>query len=263
MQLTWLDSNSWLFQIAHKNILLDPWLVGNLVFAQQDWLFKGEKQRKYTLPDPIDLILLSQGLEDHAHPPTLKQLDRTIPVVASPNGAKVAQDLGYTQVTPLEHGASYTLEDAVKIQAFPGAPIGPTLVENGYLLTDLTSQNTLYYEPHGYHSPTLKEVAPVDVVITPVTNLTLLQLFPILKGQDSTLQVCQWLNPQVILPTAGAAEIEYEGVLTALIREVGTIEAFCAMLNQNNLKTQVITPSPAEAIDLNLQPSRNTTVYDN
>jgi L-ascorbate metabolism protein UlaG (beta-lactamase superfamily) len=121
MKLTWLDNNSWLMEISGKRILLDPWLVGSLVFGNLEWLFNGVKSKTYELKDPIDLILLSQGLEDHAHIPTLKELDHTIPVVASPNGAKVVQELGYTEVHSLSHGESYTLDETVKIKAFPGS----------------------------------------------------------------------------------------------------------------------------------------------
>ena len=101
MFLTWFDSNSWLLEIGGKRILIDPWLVGSLIFSNLDWLFKGSRSQNRPIPDNIDLILLSQGLEDHAHPPTLQVLDHSIKVVASPNAAKVIQQLGYTQVTVL------------------------------------------------------------------------------------------------------------------------------------------------------------------
>ena len=32
MYLTWLDSNSWLIEMGGKRVLLDPWLVGSLIF---------------------------------------------------------------------------------------------------------------------------------------------------------------------------------------------------------------------------------------
>ncbi|MEM1369418.1 MAG: MBL fold metallo-hydrolase, partial [Cyanobacteria bacterium P01_H01_bin.15] len=32
MHLTYLDSNSWLIELAGQQILLDPWLVDDLVF---------------------------------------------------------------------------------------------------------------------------------------------------------------------------------------------------------------------------------------
>ena len=104
MQLTWLDNNSWLMEISGKKILLDPWLVGSLVFGNLEWLFKGTKSKNYDIGQSIDLIVLSQGLDDHAHIPTLKELDHNIPVVASPNAAKVVEELGYTDIHTLSHG---------------------------------------------------------------------------------------------------------------------------------------------------------------
>ncbi len=253
MYFTWLDSNSWLIEIGGKRILLDPWLVGPLVFGNLPWLFKGQRTTPRSIPENIDLILLSQGLEDHAHPPTLKQLDRNIPVVASPNAAKVVQELGYTQITALEHGETFTLANQVEIKAFPGSPIGPTLVENGYLLKELERGYTLYYEPHGYHSSFIKEAAPVDVVIAPIVSLQLLWLAPIIKGSKSALKACQWLQPQVILPTAAGGDVVFEGLLTPWISDIGTIEDFRALLAQNNLSTKVIEPKPGETFELELE----------
>src|SRR5690349_12687127 len=113
MHLTWLDSNSWLIEIAGKRILLDPWLVGALTFSNLDWLFKGTRPQERPIPEKIDLILLSQGLEDHTHPPTLQRLDRQIPVVGSLSAAKVVQKLGYTSVTALSHGETFTFNHQI------------------------------------------------------------------------------------------------------------------------------------------------------
>ncbi len=253
MYLTYLDSNSWLIEIAGKRILLDPWLVGPLVFGNIDWLFKGTRPKERPIPDNIDLILLSQGLEDHAHPPTLKQLDRNIPVVGSPNAAKVVQELGYTSITSLGHGESFTLNQSVEIKAVPGSPIGPTLLENGYLLKELASGFTIYYEPHGYHSPSLKQFAPVDVVITPIIDLVLPIVGPFIKGTKSALEVAQWLQPQVMLPTAAGGDVEFEGLLIKLLRAVGSAAEFQATLEQNHLKTRVIEPTPGSRFELPLE----------
>ena len=64
MYLTYLDSNSWLVEMGGQNILIDPWLVGSLTFGNLDWLFKGSRPQERPIPEKIDLILLSQGLED-------------------------------------------------------------------------------------------------------------------------------------------------------------------------------------------------------
>lgn len=257
MQLTWLDSNSWLLEIASKRILIDPWLVGNLVFGNLGWLIKGVKNQKRPIPSHLDLILLSQGLEDHAHPETLKHLDRHIPVVASPNAAKVVNRLGYQQVTSLKHGETFTLGEVVEIQAVPGSPIGPQLVENGYIVRELATGHSLYYEPHGYHSPILKEMSPIDVVIAPIVDLRIPLLGPVIKGQKNALEVCQWLKPRVILPTAAGGDITFEGLLVALLGDEGSVSEFEQLLAENQLSTQVVAPQPGEPITLELAKPRS------
>ena len=252
MNLTYLDSNSWLIEIDGKRILLDPWLVGELIFANSPWLFRGKKNNPQPIPKNIDLILLSQGLEDHAHPPTLKALDRNIPVIASPNGAKVVRDLGYTSVTTLEHQSSFNLEESIEIEAVPGSPIGPTLVENGYIIKGLKSGKNIYYEPHGYHDDSLNEAAPIDVIITPIINLKLPLLGAVIKGQESALQVCKQLKPQVILATAAGGDIAYEGIITSVLTADGTVEKFNRLLTENNLTTRAVDPQSGETIELAL-----------
>ncbi len=255
MYLTWLDSNSWLIELAGKRILLDPWLVGDLVFGDNlAWLFKGYRQQERLIPADLDLILLSQGLADHAHPATLQQLDKSIPVVGSPSAAKVAQALGYRQVTTLAHGESFTLDNQVTIQARPGAPVGPGTLENGYWLKEAATGVTLYYEPHGFHAPSLKELAPIDVVITPLIDLALPLLGPIIKGTESALQLAQWVNPQVILPTAAGGDISFEGLLLTLLKAVGTTDEFRAKLAQHQLTAQVLEPKPGNRVEIPIRP---------
>ncbi|MBD2460671.1 MBL fold metallo-hydrolase [Oscillatoria sp. FACHB-1407] len=253
MYLTWLDSNSWLIEMGNKRILLDPWLVGNLVFGNMPWLFQGMRSQPRPIPEVIDLILLSQGLEDHAHPDTLKQLDRSIPVVASPNAAKVVQELGYSQITSLAHGESYMLTDSVTIQAFPGSPIGPFLTENAYLLREASSGQTLYYEPHGYHAEAVRAIAPVDVVITPMVSLEVPLLGAIIQGHKTALQVAQWLRPQVMLPTAAGGDISFTGFLNSVLRGSGSIADLRTQLAENGLTTQVIEPKPGDRLEISLE----------
>ncbi|MBE9214364.1 MBL fold metallo-hydrolase [Plectonema cf. radiosum LEGE 06105] len=253
MYLTYLDSNSWLVEIGGQNILIDPWLVGSLTFANLDWLFKGSRPQERAIPEKIDLILLSQGLEDHAHPPTLKQLDRNIPIVASANAAKVVNQFNYQQVNTLAHGEKFTLNGNVEITATPGSPIGPTLVENGYLLKELESGFTLYYEPHSYHSELLKKSAPVDVVITPLIDLGLPFIGPIIKGKEKALEVAKWLEPQVMLPTAAGGDVMFEGLLMNLIKPEGTVEDFRSLLQQHNIAAEVLEPKSGDRTQLNLK----------
>jgi L-ascorbate metabolism protein UlaG (beta-lactamase superfamily) len=255
MYLTWLDSNSWLIEMGSKRILLDPWLVGPLVFGNAPWLFKGERNQPQSIPDNIDLILLSQGLEDHAHPQTLKALNREIPVVASPNAAKVVRGLGYSQVTELPHGTTHTIGD-LQIRALPGSPIGPSLVENAYILQDTAAQTSLYYEPHGFHSSTLTEFAPVDVVVTPIINLTLPLLGPIIKGQQSAMDAAKMLRPRFILPTAAGGDVSFDGLLLKLLRAEGSADDLRQSLAAANLEAELLEPRPGDRTFVDLRPAQ-------
>ncbi|AFY93959.1 MBL fold metallo-hydrolase [Chamaesiphon minutus] len=249
MQLTWLDSNSWLIELGGKNILLDPWLVGNLSFGDLPWLFLGSKTIDRPIPANIDLILLSQGLPDHAHIPTLEVLDRSIPVVGSPSAAKVVQKLGYQQVTALAPGESYRFAQ-IDIKAVPGSPVGPTAIENGYILrADGTS---LYYEPHGYHSPTLSQEPEIDIVITPLIDLKLPLLGPVIKGKASAIALCELLKPKFIVPTAAGGDIKFEGLLMSILTAEGTVAEFADLLTSKSLATKTIDPQPWQPFSLEL-----------
>ncbi len=250
MQLTYFGANSWLWQWEDQNILVDPWLVGDLVFGNLTWLFRGTRRENLPkLPERIDLILLSQGLEDHAHKPTLKTLNKSIPVIGSPKAAEVTKDLGFENVTSLSHGQSYTWQDQIEILALPGALTGLEK-ENAFVLTALQRQQRLYYEPHGFPPEEVKQYAPVDVVINPLVNLELPLAGPIINGRNSAIELAQWLKPQAIVGTASGGDIDYEGVLLSLLKTGGSVEEVRSHLQQNNLNTEIIEPQQGQPITL-------------
>lgn len=253
MELTYFGANSWLLEFGQNRILIDPWLVDSLVFGNLPWFFKGDKPPALdALPDKIDLILLSQGLEDHAHKPTLEKLDKTIPVVTAPSGRKVVEGLGYTQVTTLNFTETFTLGNKIEIRALPGAPIGPLVQENAYLITEFSSKTSLYYEPHGYPPAELKDYAPIDVVISPVVTLAVPILGAIIQGYKTALPLAQLAKPKVFLPTATGDNVTYHGLLNSLLRTTGTIDELRSQLQHHNLSTQLIEPQPGKALQLQL-----------
>lgn len=268
MKLTWFDANTWLIEAAGKRVLVDPWFVDDLTFGNLPWLVRGIKSDPLPIPSKIDLILLSQGLADHAHPPTLKQLDKTIPVMASPDGATVARSLGFEQVTALKHGDLATLSDkTVTVQTFIGAIVGMNKKENAYVLTfsadssnadeedTATNLNStrLYYEPHGYpDTKHLKDLGHVDVVITPLANITLMGLAPVVRGGGVALQLAELLEPQVMLPTAEAGKVSYDGLIAGAIKTAGGADEVRSQLVAKGFKTQVIQPVSGETLELAL-----------
>lgn len=253
MYLTWYDGNSWLIELAGYRLLVDPWLMGPLVFGNAPWFFQGRHREPPTIPAQIDAIVLSQGLPDHTHPPTLRHLDRTIPVIASPSAAQVVQSLDFAHVTALAPGESFTFRGAIAITATAGAIVGPTARENGYVLRSLTNQpngdpHSLYYEPHGYADPKLAHLAPVDVAIAPLISLSV-GMFPILRGMEVALALAQVLRPQVMLSTAGSGgNVVYDGLLAAALRSRGSLADFQTHLAATGLTTQVLRAVPGERL---------------
>jgi L-ascorbate metabolism protein UlaG (beta-lactamase superfamily) len=250
LYLTWFDGNSWMIEMAGSRILLDPWLVGELVFGGAPWFFRGTHASSWQLPQEVDLILLSQGLPDHTHPETLQQLDKNIPVVGSPNAAKVVQQLGFKTVTSLSPGESFCWQEKLEIAAFPGSPIGPTLVENAFVLKDLKSQGSLYYEPHGYHSAAVKTMAPVDVIITPLVDLALPVVGSLIRGGERALVLAQWLQPQIMLPSAAGGEVQYTGLLNSILSLKGSVATFRDRIRTVLPDCQVIDPKVGDRMQL-------------
>ena len=253
MFTTWLDNNSWLWEIADQKILVDPWLIGALTFGNADWLFKGEKTQTVPLPNDVDFILLTQGLPDHAHPETLQALDKSIPVVGSPNAAKVVREFGFTDVTALDHGESVTRGGAT-VKAVQGSPIGPTLLENGYIVTEIATGFKLFYEPHGYHPESLKQEAPIDVVLTPMLTLSLPLVGPVIRGLKSAQELADWLQPQVMLPTTDAQETTYEGLLVSVLKATDGPEKVRQQLADQGRSIQVLEPGVGDRLELPLVP---------
>lgn len=252
MKLTWIDLNSWIFQLANKTILVDPWLVDPLSLYGQGWLFTAHHLQPpaftpETLP-PIDLLLISQGLDDHCHIPTLQRLDRTVPAIASPTAAKTLQRLGFESVTALAPWQETTVE-GVLIKAIRGAELQPGQVENGFLLTEQATGRTLYYEPHWYPQKDAGQIGQVDVAIAPVIG----QAFPlqgqVIMGPDQALDLVQTLQPKAFLPTT-RGEVQVSGILTKFIRSIGSVEEFRDRLTAQFPATLLYVPNPGEAIVL-------------
>ena len=255
MRFTWYGANSWSIEVSGLHVLLDPWLVGPLEFGGLSWLFRATRNQSLPIPKAVDLILLSQGLEDHSHPETLEKLDKSIPVVGSPKAAKVCRQLGFEQVTALDFGETYQLADRVEILATEGALTG-IKPENGYVLRDLDKGNKIYYEPHGFYPDSLSEQAPVDVVIGPVSDIAIPLAGAIVRGNTSALELTKMLKPRYFLrSTAGDDGVVYDGLLNSVLKAKGSVEELETAIRQLGLDTQVLAPPVSEPMELALDTS--------
>ena len=215
---TYYGANGWLLEFGTMRVLVDPWLRGSLSFPPGPWLLKGELPKEQVIPLDIDLVLLTQGLADHAHPATLKELPRDCSVVASATAAHVAEKLGFSSVTSLNPGQAITIGE-LKIQASAGAPVPK--IENGYLMEH--PEGCLYLEPHGFLDPSLKP-QPLDAVITPVFDVGLPVLGPFLRGRTILPELVRKFQPKTILASTTGGDISFTGLLSSLMTLDGSME---------------------------------------
>jgi len=232
---TYLGSSGWLIEFEKLRILIDPWLTGTLTFPPGSWLIEGKLSHEINIPEKLDLLLLTQGLADHAHPKTLKKLPRSLHVFGSPSAAKVARDLGFEKVQELKPGTT-TQINQLTIETTTGAPV-PNF-ENGYILTH--PMGSLYLEPHGFFDDKIRS-RNIDAVITPVVNIKLPLAGAFLKGKTVLPEIIQRLNPLTILASTTGGNAKFTGLLGRLMKMEGSIEEAANSLGNDR---DLINPIP-------------------
>ena len=211
-QATYFGANGWLLEIADLRVLVDPWLSGPLVFPPGAWMLSGELPHPWPVPENLDLLLLTQGLADHCHQPSLKLLPRNLPVVGSAAAANVVNRLGFEQIETLKPGETCTFK-GLSIEATAGAAV-PN-VENGYLLD--WSDGSLYLEPHGVLDPKLAS-RPVDTVITPVIDLGLPLAGNFITGASVLPDLIQRFTPRTVLASTTGGDVTFSGLISTLLQ---------------------------------------------
>lgn len=264
LKYTALEGNSFKLELASCSLLVDPWLVGELSFGPWDagadsWLagplYTGRKLDRRLLSlshaDGVDVLLLAQGLDDHAHKPTLTALaQRTpaLPVVASPTAAAVARACGFTDVTALAPGQATVLACGLTVQATEGALVGPpwSQRENGFLLWEAAATGAcVYYEPHCDFLAASVQAAlracgrPVDVAITPTARVTLAGYPLVLATAEAVAALVRLVQPGVVLPLRNDI-LEQSGLIAAAISEAGSPQAVREALAGSGLRARVL-----------------------
>ena len=249
---TYGGANGWLLEFGHPDgagpplrVLVDPWLEGPLVFPPGPWLLKGERAEPLPAPEAIDLLLLTQGLADHCHPPSLALLSRDLPVVGSPSAAARVRQLGFRHVTALAPGSEHRVDDLC-ITATAGAPVPQT--ENGYLLAH--PGGNLYLEPHGFLGRELT-ARRLDAVITPVIDLGLPLAGAFVRGRQVLPELLELFQPTTVLASTTGGDVRFSGVIAGLLRSEGTFEEAGALVERaSGGTTRLIDPVPGVAYDL-------------
>eukprot|EP00316_Scyphosphaera_apsteinii_P024581 CAMPEP_0119318674 /NCGR_PEP_ID=MMETSP1333-20130426/47158_1 /TAXON_ID=418940 /ORGANISM="Scyphosphaera apsteinii, Strain RCC1455" /LENGTH=314 /DNA_ID=CAMNT_0007324905 /DNA_START=108 /DNA_END=1052 /DNA_ORIENTATION=+ len=294
--LTYLEINGWLITAAGVTVLCDPVLEGSLDFGIPDIYSASKRVLPATgvlqsLP-PLDALILTQGLDDHAHERTLSKLgklDPFLPVIAPPSAKAVVGrhfhhvtyltstsrriDLPYLGLNALptirlpsvsDKDSAVTIRPrqttesscaALSVQATSGALVGPPwqLRENGYVIrpTQPGISPSIYLEPHvEFDSAELANIAPVDIVITPVCGQGL-PGFELVHGPGASVELVKNLGPRWVLPMANGA-INARGLAAPFISEIGSRDEFERSLQREKIQTEVLRVQPAVPLTLAL-----------
>tara|TARA_B100000214_G_scaffold367097_1_gene336852 strand:- start:644 stop:1387 length:744 start_codon:yes stop_codon:yes gene_type:complete len=207
----YLGSSGWLISLGNFKILIDPWLKGNLIFPPGPWLIEGKLTEEIKISENIDILLLTQGLADHTHIPTLEILSRNMKVVGSKSAIKIANKLGFKDVYSLDPGDKTSFSELI-IEATAGAPV-PN-IENGYIIDH--PLGSIYIEPHGYLD---KKMSPrkIDAVITPIVDLSLPIAGNFITGKKSLPDLLKIFSPKTVLSSTTGGTAKFSGLLNSLI----------------------------------------------
>ena len=221
-EATYLGSNGWFIKFKKANLVIDPWLKGDLIFPPGEWFFKGSLENEISINQDIDVILLTQSLPDHCHVPTLEMFRKNIKIICPKSARDKVEKLGFSSIEILQptdkiHYLNLTIE------ATAGAPVPQ--IENGYIVRD-DEDNGFYIEPHGYLDKNLKK-QNLDAVITPTKNLNLPLVGSFVKGVDVIPELINTFNPKVILSSTIGGDAQYSGFLNRFL----SVEEFKEELN--------------------------------
>ena len=215
--------------------MIDPWLNGDLTFPPGDWLIKGELGKEIEIPRSIDLLLLTQGQPDHAHPPTLEKINKSIPIIASQAASNVVSNIGFTEINTLKPGEAFK-KNNINIQATSGASV-PN-IENGYIIE--SGQDSIYIEPHGFLD---KQIKPrnIDLLITPVIDFSLPLAGKFIRGKTVLPKLLKLFNPTTVLASTTGGDITFTGLINNLIKVDGSVEDKTLLKDSS---VSLISPEP-------------------
>ena len=235
IKATYYGANGWLIELGNTRFLIDPWLNGDLTFPPGDWLIKGVLRQEIEIPIDIDFLLLTQGQPDHAHPPTLKKINKDIPIIASEAGSKVVSKIGFNKIYTIKPGEKIKNKN-LDIQATSGASVPK--IENGYIID--SESDSMYIEPHGFLDKNIKP-RNIDLLITPVIDFSLPIGGKFIKGKTVLPKLLELFKPSTVLASTTGGDITFTGVINNLIKVDGSVEDI-RLITDN--RTKLINPEP-------------------
>lgn len=249
VSFTSLENNSFTLRQANNTLLIDPWLEQDLVFLTPSFFRKSKPQHNPTLDyrafdiSTVDAILITQGLADHAHPPTLAVLPKHIPIIAPISAIPLLRSLSFTNITCLSYGQSTSpipTAPNIHVKAYCGSMVGPPWSDPqlAYVISfpGSTRPLVIYHEPHGNHDPDFLNdwKGKVDAVIAPVVSTTIPALanYSLVNGIPEALALCRAVNPRTCVAFDNSQGPQ-SGLLSYFIKADGNASTFTRQVAAN------------------------------
>lgn len=270
----YLETNCWALELGGMTILVDPVLQAPLTFGvpliysgTKRWINGPQELERYA--STADVVLISQGFDDHAHAPTLKklfELNPDMPYVCPPSAISILSGCGIPndKISVLRPGEKTTLKkrsddnlDRVEVLATTGALLSPPwqAKENGYILKPSKSSSvsfpSVYFEPHCMFEPQELSNLSADYVISPIATQELIPLpsYPLVEGGAKTLELAKILKAKKIIPMANGDLIQ-TGLSAPLIRSKGSEQEFRQILEKSKLPIELVHVDPGVEIEI-------------
>lgn len=220
-----------------------------------------EKKELLNIASHADVILISQGFDDHAHAPTLRALtsmNGKLKYVCPPSAVPILESCGISKndvavLKPTESIKIMRHDRTVVVTATSGALLGPPggMVENGYILQANThsggaeAEPTVYYEPHCMYNAAELSRLHADVVITSVVMQRLLG-YTLVDGGKKAMELAGLLRAKCIVPMRNG-DLQQSGMLSKLVTKVGSEKDFVTLGSE---QYKVVLAPPGQIIQI-------------
>ena len=201
-----------MIEIGAVSVWIDPILSGNLDFGVPA-LYSGKKcsvdndKELGKFQKNADVVLITQGFDDHAHSPTLRKLNALrpdIPYIVPSSAVQILKecDIDEEKMTIMSPSQKILLFKEIELIATTGALLGPPWKkkENGYIIrqksvsfTSSSSFPAIYIEPHCMYDEVELAKYNCDIVITPVVGQSL-PAFELVAGGEKALKLASILK---------------------------------------------------------------------
>lgn len=195
--VTWIGHASVVLELGGQRILTDPALTSRLAHLRRD-----DHVDPHVL-DGIDAVVISHLHHDHLHLPSLRRLDREVPVFVPQGAGRLVRDAGFGHVHEVVAGDEARV-GTLRVSAVPAAhsdrrrPFSALRAAPlGFVIAD--DEHRAYFAGDTDLFDGLHDLGPIDVALMPIWGWG-----PTLGDghldPERAATAVEWIDPAVVVP---------------------------------------------------------------